>query len=63
MIERASPVQLRKALAFAHELSKMGINFVPMPVINEEEKVAMVEQAMSKLDELERLAGDTTKGA
>ena len=56
MIERASPVQLRKALDLAHLFAKMGINFVPMPVANDEEHRAMVEQALAKLADLERVA-------
>jgi hypothetical protein len=56
MLERASPVQLRKALELANLFVKMGVNFVPMPVGNDEEQRDLVEMAMAKLAELEALA-------
>lgn len=54
MIERASPVQLRKALELANLFVKIGVNFVPVPVANDEEQHALVEQALAKLAEIER---------
>lgn len=63
MIERASPVQLRKALELSHQFAKMGVNFVPMPVCNDDEQRALVAQALNKLGQMEAQADDTTKGA
>lgn len=53
MLERASPVQLRKALEMANLFVKMGINFVPMPVGCDAEHAALLEKAMRKLEVLE----------
>lgn len=52
MIERASPVQLRKALEVANLFAKMGIAFVPMPVFSNEEYDTLAQQAMGRLDEI-----------
>jgi hypothetical protein len=54
MIERASPAQLRKALELANLFARVGVNFVPVPVANDEEQRALVEQALGKLAEIER---------
>lgn len=56
MIERASPVHLRKALELANLFVKMGVNFVPFPVASGEEQRALVEQALAKLEKMEREA-------
>jgi len=56
MIERASPVQLRKALEVANLFTKMGIGFVPMPVANSAEFDKLAQEAMDKLAELEKSA-------
>ena len=58
MIERASPVQLRKALELAHQFSKMGVNFVPMPVANDAEQRVLVAQALDKLAQMEQMADE-----
>lgn len=54
MLERASPVQLRKALEAANIFVKMGINFVPMPVANEAEHADLLAQAFDKLEIMAR---------
>ncbi|CDQ53054.1 TPA: DUF1382 family protein [Klebsiella pneumoniae] len=36
-MNRASPVDLRKCLEAAHGLAHIGIRFVPIPVVTEEE--------------------------
>jgi len=54
MIERASPVQLRKALEMANHFVKAGINFVPVPVANEEEQRALLARAITKLNAMEQ---------
>lgn len=59
MLERASPVQLRKALDLANLFVKLGVNFVPVPVANDDEQVTLVEQALAKLAELEAAASTT----
>ncbi len=59
MVERASPVQLRKALALANQFVKLGVNFVPMPVASEAEQQELVGQALAKLEELEQAAASS----
>lgn len=54
MIERASPPQLRKALEVANVFTKMGVGFVPMPVANEAEFNALMQQAIAKLADMEQ---------
>jgi hypothetical protein len=58
MLERASPVQLRKALELANLFVKMGVNFVPVPVASDEEQHELVSQALDKLAELEKAADE-----
>jgi hypothetical protein len=62
MLERASPADLRKALELANVFVKLGVNFVPVPVANAEEQRALVEQALTKLEELEQSAKRAQKG-
>ena len=52
-MERASPAQLRKALELANLFAKSGVNFVPVPVVSEDEQRALVEKALGKLAEIE----------
>ena len=56
MLERASPIQLRKALELANLFVKMGVNFVPVPVASNEEQAELVAQAMAKLEVMEQQA-------
>lgn len=60
MLERASPIQLRKALELANVFVKLGVNFVPVPVSSDEEQRALVEQALAKLARMEQDAEDTS---
>lgn len=48
-MNRASPVDLRKALEAAHAYAKAGILFVPMPVFTEEEQRTRVQEASDRL--------------
>ncbi|WP_426110978.1 DUF1382 family protein [Massilia sp. PWRC2] len=51
-------MQLRKALELAHQFSKMGVNFVPMPVANDAEQRDLVAQALGKLAQIEQMADE-----
>ena len=51
---RANPADLRKSLAMAQAFAKGGIDFVPMPVINEEDKAAQVAELQRRLDLIEK---------
>lgn len=55
-MNRASPVDMRKALAMAHEMSQAGLLFVPMPVASPEEFAAMARQAHERLGEIAQAA-------
>lgn len=51
-MERAGAAELRKALEFAQLLVKSGIDFVPMPILNQADKEALVADAARRIDAL-----------
>ncbi|AZC19587.1 DUF1382 family protein [Pseudomonas sp. CMR5c] len=51
-MNRASPVQLRKAMEMASALKNAGILFVCMPVTDENEHYALVKQAEFRLEKM-----------
>ena len=51
-MNRASPVDLRKAIDVANTYVKAGILFVPIPVIDKDKHAALVIQADLALEEL-----------
>ena len=53
-MNRAIPADLRKSLAIAQAFAKGGIDFVPMPVINEEDKAAQVAELQRRLEQIEK---------
>lgn len=55
-MERASPVQQRKALELANMFVRMGIGFVPIPVASEAEFYQGVNTAMNLLGEIHKAA-------
>lgn len=52
MMERAGAAELRKALEFAQLLVKSGIDFVPMPILNQADKEALVADADRRIEAL-----------
>ena len=50
MIEKASPVDMRKALQVVHELKQHMILFVPMPVMNEQDKLELHREVERRLE-------------
>lgn len=48
-MNRASPAELRKSLITAQDLAKAGVDFVVMPVLNEQDRVALLGQQVSRL--------------
>lgn len=51
-MNRASPVDLRKALEATHILVKAGILFVPMPVTSPEEYSKRVAEMNARMNEI-----------
>lgn len=49
-MNKASPLDLRKAIEVANIYVKAGILFVPMPVLSEEDHAARVKEADARLD-------------
>lgn len=57
-MKRASPVELRKAMAAATAYTKAGILFVALPVLNEDDHIELVESVGARLDRLISKADD-----
>lgn len=57
-MKRANSVELRKALECVQLLKNAGIDFVPIPVINEEEKKRLQLEFIDKLGKLEDICRD-----
>ncbi len=51
---RASPAELRKALTIAQAFAKGGVDFVPIPVLNEHDKAEQLAELQRRLDEIEK---------
>ena len=51
-MNRASPVDLRKCLEAAHMLANVGIRFVPIPVVSDEEFQALLSDLSMRLDQI-----------
>lgn len=52
-MNRASPVDLRKAILMANEFVKAGIDFVPVPVLSNEDKTILVRDVEMRLNQIE----------
>lgn len=48
-----SIAQIRGQLQMADMLAKSGIDFVVVPITTEEERIALAEQALNKIEELQ----------
>lgn len=57
-MKRASPVELRKAMAAATAYTKAGILFVAVPVLDEDDQIELVESVDMRLGELISKAED-----
>ena len=49
-MKRASPVDLRKSLEIANNLTHIGIRFVPIPVATEEEFQTLAAELSRRLE-------------
>lgn len=54
VIERASPVELRKALELAQKLAQAGVLFVPVPVLDQQDKAQMAALLHNQMDRFEK---------
>ena len=55
-MEKASVVDIRKALDVAKTYADAGIDFVPVPVVYQENKPVLVRMAMRALNSIEENA-------
>lgn len=51
-MNRASPVDLRKSLEIASHLANIGIRFVPIPVVTEEEFQTLAAELSRRLEQM-----------
>lgn len=51
-MNRASPVDLRKSLEIANRLALIGVRFVPIPVVSDEEFQALLSDLSMRLDQI-----------
>ena len=52
-MNRASSVDIRNALAVVNTLVKAGIDFVPVPVLSDEDKALLVRDVQMRLAQIE----------
>ena len=52
-MNRASPVDIRNALAVVNTLVNAGIDFVPVPVLSDEDKAILVRDVQMRLSQIE----------
>ncbi|MEQ4254267.1 DUF1382 family protein [Pseudomonas syringae] len=55
-MNRANPAQLRQALETAHLLTKAGIRFVCMTVVDEADGMNLKDQAQQRLERMALIA-------
>ena len=55
-MERATPAQSRRSLEIATELAKAGIAFVPVPVLDQDDRGKMLQLLSERLEQLEKEA-------
>jgi hypothetical protein len=59
-MNRASPVDLRKAAEAANTYIKAGVLFVPMPALSAADHADLVAQAQLRLDQIIRESDEAT---
>ncbi len=62
-MNRASPVDLRKSLEIANRLALIGVRFVPIPVVSDEEFQALSAELSRKLEQMAVEAEKSEGGA
>lgn len=51
-MNKASPVDLRKSLEIANRLALIGVRFVPIPAVSDEEFQALLSDLSMRLDQI-----------
>ena len=59
-MERCGPVEMRKNLMLVDELRRAGIDFVPIPAVDEAHKRRLITQSQSVLESM--TAGEDLDG-
>jgi hypothetical protein len=57
---KCSPVQMRKALELVEVLKSAGMDFIPVPVLNDEDRARLIAITA---DRIERIAAYVESGA
>ncbi len=57
-MNRANPADLRAALALANTLARVGIDFVPIPVIDQDDKNELAMAVQARLAKMEKEADE-----
>ena len=52
-MNKCSPAETRKNLIAANELAKSGIDFVPMPALNDVHKKELIVQMINLLEQID----------
>ena len=55
-MRQASHIDLRSAMDAAHVMAHVGIMFVPMPVLSDEDAAELKAEAYARLETLEKAA-------
>jgi len=58
-MQKCSPVDMRKALEAVEMLKQAGIEFVAIPVLNQEQKDSALALMLNRLDAIEELVKDS----
>lgn len=58
-MKKASPVELRKALTLVKDLTDAGILFVPIPVINDTDRIELANKLEDQLIKLDKVVNNT----
>lgn len=55
-MNRANPLELRKALELVHAIVTAGIDFVPVPVLTQDDKNELAMDVQTRLKQIEKEA-------
>lgn len=57
-MKRASPADLRIALTLATEMANVGIDFVPVPVLSDKDKLILTALMDENLEKMQQIIAD-----